>query len=218
MDLSKTPILIVGEGAEARLAIDIANSIEVLVFGLLRTDEPKEGQEDLKEINDIPIVAQLGDEVSISLLKEQNVHIVVAEPDSLTRKVLFRQVRMETDRVGINLFHPSIVTSPYAKIGGGNIACAYTQFQANAQVGNFNYFNGGVVVEADVIIGDYCTFQSGVVVGKGAEIADLVSIGQGAVIFPGVYVGEGAIVAAGSVVMRDVEADTTVFGNPAKAV
>ncbi len=41
-------------------------------------------------------------------------------------------------------------------------------------------------------------------------------IGGGAILLPGVTIGEGAIVAAGSVVTKNVQAGTTVMGNPAR--
>ena len=42
------------------------------------------------------------------------------------------------------------------------------------------------------------------------------SIGSGATLLGGITIGENATVGAGSVVTRDVPADTTVIGNPAK--
>lgn len=50
------------------------------------------------------------------------------------------------------------------------------------------------------------------VVKKGA------SIGSGVTLLGGITIGENAIVGAGSVVTRDVPADTTVAGNPARVM
>lgn len=49
-------------------------------------------------------------------------------------------------------------------------------------------------------------------------IKDGASIGSGAVILPGVTVGENAMVGAGAVVTKDVGANATVIGNPAKQI
>jgi len=42
------------------------------------------------------------------------------------------------------------------------------------------------------------------------------SLGSGAIILPGVTIGEGAVVGAGAVVTKDVPANATVVGNPAR--
>lgn len=58
----------------------------------------------------------------------------------------------------------------------------------------------------------------------GLEIALPVTIGEDvwvggtAVIMPGVTIGARAIIGAGSVVLKDVAADTTVVGNPARVI
>ena len=49
-------------------------------------------------------------------------------------------------------------------------------------------------------------------------ICDGASIGTGAVVLPGVTIGENAIVGAGAVVTKDVPANATVAGNPAKPI
>ncbi len=44
------------------------------------------------------------------------------------------------------------------------------------------------------------------------------SIGSGATVLGGITIGENALVGAGSVVTRDVPADSTVAGNPARVI
>lgn len=53
---------------------------------------------------------------------------------------------------------------------------------------------------------------------KGIRILKGASIGGGAIILPGITIGENAMVGAGSVVVRDVEPETTVVGNPARKI
>ena len=54
--------------------------------------------------------------------------------------------------------------------------------------------------------------------GRPVTIGRNVWIGGGAMILPGITIGDDAIVGAGSVVTRDVAANVTVAGNPARAL
>jgi maltose O-acetyltransferase len=60
------------------------------------------------------------------------------------------------------------------------------------------------------------TRKTGLEFGRPVRIGSDVWIGGGAIILPGVTIGDGAIIGAGSVVTRDVAADQTVIGNPAR--
>jgi len=60
--------------------------------------------------------------------------------------------------------------------------------------------------------------QAGLEIARPVAIGDNAWIGGSAIILGGVTIGEGAIVGAGAVVTRDVAANTTVVGNPARAI
>ena len=212
MDENKTPILILGTGAEARMALDIANELDVLVYGFIASEDDKV----YKELNDVLIVAQLGTKDSETLLTDEKARIVVAEADVQTRQLIAEQIKDEAEKRVINAIHPQNAISPYAKIGGGNLIYPGAVIGPNVLMGNFNLLGAYVSVGADTHIGDYCTIQDGVRIGKGAVIADETFIGMGAIINPGVEIGAEVMIAPGSVVLQDVPEKSTVFGNPAK--
>lgn len=60
--------------------------------------------------------------------------------------------------------------------------------------------------------------SAGLEIARPVEIGERVWIGGGAIVLAGVSIGDGAIVGAGSVVTRNVPADATVIGNPARRV
>jgi maltose O-acetyltransferase len=60
------------------------------------------------------------------------------------------------------------------------------------------------------------TRRAGLEFGRPVRIGSDVWIGGAAIILPGITVGDGAVIGAGSVVTRDVAANETVTGNPAR--
>ncbi len=108
----------------------------------------------------------------------------------------------------------------------------------NIYTGNNVYFNVNCVL-LDVMpirIGSNVLFGPGVQLytathpadaekrQKGAEYAKPITIGDdcwiggGAIICPGITIGDRCIIGAGAVVTRDIIADTTAAGNPAKPI
>ena len=210
---SKTPLIIIGAGVEGRIVLDIANELDVLVYGFLTDQEAHLNQ----EVNDILVVAKLDSSDSNTLLSDENVKMIIAEAEIPKRKELAQYAQKYVPEI-VNMIHPLRAISGYAKMGRGNIVQAGASLQANVLIGGFNIIGSHVIMEPDSAIGDFCTLQSGVQVGQGAQIHNEVFVGAGAVIYREVNVGEGAIIGAGSVVLQEVPPGATVFGNPAKVV
>ena len=124
------------------------------------------------------------------------------------------------------------------EIGNGTKIGSFVEIQKGARVGSnckissHTFVCEGVTIEDEVFIGHGVTFINDkyprATSANGALQTDddwtvvpivvkrRASIGSGATILCGVTIGERAIVGAGAVVIRDVPADTTVVGNPAR--
>ncbi len=213
MEHSQTPVLIIGTGAEARVALDIANSLDVLVYGFL-TDDPEEVSQ---EMNDILIVGELGGKDAETLLKDENSRLVVAIRDTTQRQEMVEELSSRRADIA-TLVHPSSVISPYAKLGNGVLVYPGVHVLANTMVGAYSLIMNGVNLTTDVVVGEYVTIQQGATIGANVVIEDEAFIGAGAVIQPGLTIGREAMIGAGSVVLTDVPENTTVFGNPAKVM
>lgn len=209
-----THIVIVGTGAEARIANDLLTMQEVTVLGFLTMEEGKVRG----EINDVSIFAHFQDEDARTVLKDEKMQYFVAESDVDLRKEAQEFLGGLTSRPSANIVHSGAFVAPYASLGNGNLVHAGCVVDANAVVGDNSFFHANVTVGTDARIGNFCTFQPGVNIGANSKIGDEVFVGTGAIIFPGVTIGKGAKILGGSVVMRPVEAGATVFGNPAKEI
>ncbi|MDW3650621.1 MAG: DapH/DapD/GlmU-related protein [Bacteroidia bacterium] len=211
MSDKKLPILILGTGAEARIALDIANDLDILVYGFITSEE----SELRKEMNDILVVAELGSEDSDTLLKDENIKMVLAEADLEQRELLSEQLATHSSEV-INLIHPLARFSPFSQMGKGNILNTAAVVLANAEIGDFNWIGCHVSIGADAVIGDYCNILDGVRIGEGVVIERQAFIGAGAIIQKGIRIGEKVMIAPGAVVMTDIPDGATAFGNPAQ--
>lgn len=108
-------------------------------------------------------------------------------------------------------------------IGNDNVISEHVTIQRPFEknkatiIGNNNILMAHSHIGHDAYIGDNCEISTTSIIGGYCKIENNVKIKLACIIRNRKTVGEGALVGMGSVVVKDVEPNDVVFGNPAKS-
>jgi sugar O-acyltransferase (sialic acid O-acetyltransferase NeuD family) len=202
------PLVIVSTGNGARIALDVARALGMSVKGFI-SSEKAEGE----FVNGLPVLGAdslLHKEEFIS----ENRFVVPIGPLLPRKRIALQLIQAGADLA--TLVHPSCVVSPFAAIGVGSVIVAGAIVNCNVTIGRFCIINAGTTIEHDSILEDGVLISPGVHFGGGTYCAEGSFVGIGACTKAGIRIGRNALVGAGAVVIKDVEDDAIVAGNPAR--
>lgn len=116
------------------------------------------------------------------------------------------------------LLHPTVTMGKRVSLGEGTIVCAGSVITVDIQLGAFSTVNLCCTIGHDAVLGEYTTMAPSVNVSGNVTVGDGTDLGTGSKVIQGVAIGEWSIVGAGAVVSRDLPANVTAVGVPAKAI
>ena len=149
------------------------------------------------------------------LYKPEDVRFAITIGEPKFRREAFSRMT-EAGYLGARVIHPSAVISPDAEVGEGAVIAHGAFIGSQARIGKNFYGAKGSSVGHDAVIGDHVRIGVGAFIGGHTVIGGNAFIGSGAMLKDRIRIGEYSVVGLGSAVFSDVEANTTVTGNPAR--
>lgn len=140
---------------------------------------------------------------------------IVGNPEIKKRMV---EKAVKQSREFATLVHPEVFISSDVRLGKGvfiNKGCIIT---TNITIGDHVSINPGCGIGHDAVIGNYSTLMWHVNISGSVEIAEGCLLGTKATVLQGKKIGSWTIVGAGTVVTRDLPANCTAVGIPAKVI
>ncbi|MCV9387957.1 acetyltransferase [Reichenbachiella ulvae] len=207
------PVIIFGAGGLGRAALEIFESNGNVVYGFLDDHKELHGT----EIDNVSVLGDTSDDGYLKLIGKK-CEAFVASDDNKEKKSLAKMLTGKRKKMPVNAVHNTVEMAKTSHIGHGNFINAGAVVGAGTEIGNHCLLHTGAIVDHSCKLGDLVQIGARAVVSSGVQIEDDVFIGSGSVIVSGVKIGKGARIGAGSVVIADVEAKSTVFGNPAAEI
>jgi sugar O-acyltransferase (sialic acid O-acetyltransferase NeuD family) len=207
----REPLLIYGAGGLGREVLSLVYAMDSYeIMGFL-----DDGIAPGTVIKGIKVLG--GHEVVHSL--DQSVNLVMALGSPGIKAELLKKI--ESPRVNFPIIrHPSVILQEASAVdvGAGTILCAGSIFTTDIRIGNHVLVNLNCTVGHGATIGNYSSLMPGVNVAGEVSIGVSVLIGSGVNILNKVTIRDNSTVGMGSVVIRDVMANSTVAGVPAKPI
>ncbi|MBD2766522.1 acetyltransferase [Hymenobacter sp. BT664] len=118
------------------------------------------------------------------------------------------------------LVHPGVALAAHQRVelGEGCIIQQGCILTCDIVLGSFVFLNLGCTVGHDATLGEFCSLMPHANVGGAAQLGTGVYLGTNATVIQGVCIGENALLGAGAVAVRDLPANVTAVGVPARVI
>ena len=207
------PLIILGTGGSAYDLLDIVEASNAVspawhVAGFL-----DDGREPGSRHLGIEVLGGLRDACRLSGYRFVNV--IGSDKNYGRRPDILGSTGLSADQF-VTLIHPKAAVSSHARLARGVYVAAGASISGGVEIGDHVSVSPGAIVGHDTVIEEYAMIAPGAVVSGFVRVGRCAYVGAGALLRQHVRIGAWALVGMGAVVLRDVPAETTVIGNPAR--
>jgi sugar O-acyltransferase (sialic acid O-acetyltransferase NeuD family) len=208
-------MVIIGAGGMGREALFLLQNIntkskQYTILGFIDNDIDLQG----KTVNGFPI---LGNDSWLDNYQDE-INVVAAIGSPFARKKTIEKFDKNSNITFPNIIANDVTYSDCVYMGRGNIIGFSSVLMVNITIGNFVIVNPSCIIQHDVSIGDFVSLYGSVHIAGNVSIGECAEIGVGAKVIQGKSIGDNAIIGAGAVVVRDIPANCTAVGVPAKSI
>ena len=140
---------------------------------------------------------------------------IIGIGENIFRKEVYNKLRNLSGINFSNVISKDAAVSKFTNLGNGNLIVGGAVINHGVTIGNNSIINTLASIDHECVIGSNVHIAPGVNLAGNVCVGDDVLIGIGSAIAPNITIGKNSLIGAGSVVIRDVKANTQVFGNPA---
>ena len=209
----ENPVIIFGANYLGRIAKEIFESNEVVVYGFLDDNKKLHST----ELDEGVVLGSIDDDGYLKLIGRK-CEAFVAIDDNKLRKNIVTMLQEIRHVQPVNATHRLAHLSPNTEIGHGNFFDNGFTSGPGSRIGSHCLFHAKSHVGAESTVGDFAQVGAGTIINAGTTIEEDVFIGSGVTIISGITIGKGARIGVGSVVVAPVKPGETVFGNPAQKI
>jgi UDP-perosamine 4-acetyltransferase len=204
-------VVVVGAGGHARVCIEaLVDGPSTVVLGCV--------DKQITQVNEMSLkILGRDDDIEIVMKTSRGTHAFVAIGDN-TMRAYFIDRCVSSGIPLASAQNKFAWVSPSAKIGAGTLVCAGAVVNAGSTIGAGVIVNTNATVDHDCSVSNSAHIAPASALAGGVRVGQQVMIGMGARILPGISIGDRAVVGAGAVVTKNVDADTTVVGIPARVI
>ena len=116
----------------------------------------------------------------------------------------------------VNVIDPDVFLHPSARLGRGCVLYPGCFVGYQAQLGDCIFALGRTTINHDDVIGDRTVFATGATLAGCVTVENDCYVGQSAAVRQHLRIGHHSLIGMGAVVVKDVEPNSVMAGNPAR--
>lgn len=131
------------------------------------------------------------------------------------KEQIIEKIKVPVERFE-TIIHPTASVSKMSSLGYGTVILQNVTVASNVSIGNHVIILPNSIISHDDVIEDYTCITGGVCISGGVSVGKSSYLGTNSTIIGNIKIGVNCLVGMGSTVLKDVEDNSVVVGNPAR--